>query len=267
MKYFHENRKYNDNLKISCGISKNLEFQAHYHNDIEIFCVIKGKTNIGINAEIIELSVGDTAFISGGDIHYYQKPLENYESIMLIISRELVDAEIRNELSSVIIDKSRSADIRHLMEAVLKEKNEKKDRYDLICKNYIGLIVLNILRGKDDFQNIGKLAGHGSTMKKFQDMLEFIDNNYENPLKLSDAAELMHYSTWYFSKFFKKLTGTSFIKYINQKKVTKAKQLIKENELNFTNISSLCGFENIRTFNREFKLVTGKTPKEYRQSI
>jgi len=104
-------------------------------------------------------------------------------------------------------------------------------------------------------------------MERFQNILEYIDNNYENPITLAETAELMHYSQWHFSKIFKKLTGTNFVKYINQKRIDQAKQLIKETDMNITSISVSCGFENIRTFNREFKEICGLAPKEYRRSL
>jgi len=265
MKYFHENRYYKDDFKLSCITGRNFAFQAHYHNDIEIFLVTKGTAVIGINTETIELREGDAAYIAGGDIHYYSATPDGCDSLMLIISSDLLDFEIKNELESVIVRKGVIADIKSLMQAVFRENTDKKNGYELFCKNYIGLIASGILREKERLLPVDKPAGHRISMKRFRNVLEYIDNNCENPITLEEISELMHYSRWYFSKIFKRLTGTSFIKYINQQRIDRAKQMIKETDMNITNISVACGFESIRTFNREFKAICKKTPKEYRE--
>ena len=264
MKYFHENRKYNDNnAKIQCSKNANFAFQAHYHNDIEIISVTKGTAVIGINAEIFELNAGDTAFIADGDIHYYTTEKE-YESIMLIASVDFLYFQSYPETVIIRGNNTLSKNILELMSLLHDELSEKKNGYSLFCKNYIGLISSHILREDKNLIHIRKMTGHRSTMKHFKNVLEYIDNNCENSITLENAAEFMHYSRFYFSKLFKKLTGTSFVRYVNQKRISHAKQLIKETDLTFTDISSACGFENIRTFNREFKLICGLTPKEYR---
>lgn len=50
-------------------------------------------------------------------------------------------------------------------------------------------------------------------------------------------------------------------------KIEFAKQLIREDQMNFTQISDFLGYSSIHYFSRQFKKITGMTPSEYSSSI
>ena len=50
-------------------------------------------------------------------------------------------------------------------------------------------------------------------------------------------------------------------------KIEYAKQLIRENQMNFTQISDFLGYSSIHYFSRQFKKISGMTPSEYASSI
>ena len=52
-----------------------------------------------------------------------------------------------------------------------------------------------------------------------------------------------------------------------QMKIEFAKQLIREDQMNFTQISDFLGYSSIHYFSRQFKKITGMTPSEYSSSI
>ena len=54
----------------------------------------------------------------------------------------------------------------------------------------------------------------------------------------------------------------TFSQYLNHIRINKAIDLIKQGDLTMTEISSECGFDTIRNFNRVFKQITGSTPKQ-----
>ena len=63
----------------------------------------------------------------------------------------------------------------------------------------------------------------------------------------------------------KRITGKSVVEYINEFRIAKAKDLLKEDKYNLTEISELVGFSSLRYFSRVFKSVTGESPSVYRQ--
>ena len=61
--------------------------------------------------------------------------------------------------------------------------------------------------------------------------------------------------------------GCNFKTYINQIRISEAQRLLKESDLNISEIAYSVGFSSPNNFNRVFKNLTGKNPSEYLQSI
>lgn len=68
-------------------------------------------------------------------------------------------------------------------------------------------------------------------------------------------------------KIFREAQGCGVIDYFSSMKIDAAKQLIRDNQLNFTEISDRLGYTSVHYFSRQFKKLTGMTPSEYAASI
>lgn len=68
-------------------------------------------------------------------------------------------------------------------------------------------------------------------------------------------------------KLFRIRCGCGIIEYFSQMKITRAKELIREKNMNFTQIADYLGYTSIHYFSRQFKKITGMTPSEYALSI
>lgn len=75
---------------------------------------------------------------------------------------------------------------------------------------------------------------------------------------------LSGFSKFYFSRLFKQFTDVSFYKYVNQKRIEKAAEMLTEPNISITNVALSCGFESLSSFIRMFKIVKGCTPTEFR---
>ena len=93
----------------------------------------------------------------------------------------------------------------------------------------------------------------------------YIEENMYKTIKLEELASLCNLSPGYFSKVFKKETGKTVITYINEKKIEKAKKLLKKSKEPIINISLDLGFDDCGYFIRVFKKITGITPKAFRE--
>ena len=68
-------------------------------------------------------------------------------------------------------------------------------------------------------------------------------------------------------KLFKERCGLGIIEYFSHMKINAAKEMIRTNRMNFTQISEHLGYTSIHYFSRQFKKTTGMTPTEYASSI
>lgn len=94
----------------------------------------------------------------------------------------------------------------------------------------------------------------------------YIFENYEKPITLADAANLIGMTETSFSRFFKKQTGRSFVESLNNIRLGKASRMLVDTTDSVVEISLNCGFNNLSNFNRIFKKKKGCTPGEFRNN-
>mgnify|MGYP002571982848 CR=1 FL=1 len=94
---------------------------------------------------------------------------------------------------------------------------------------------------------------------------EFIREHYHENITLESVANHVYMNPFYFSAFFKKHTNQNFKEYVNGLRLDNARKLLATTNLHLAEIAEKTGFKNIRSMNRVFKEVLGKTPSEYRK--
>jgi AraC-like DNA-binding protein/ligand-binding sensor protein len=92
----------------------------------------------------------------------------------------------------------------------------------------------------------------------------YIAGHYGDPVNLDEIARVMHVSTFYFCKMFKKATGLTFTDYLGRVRVEKAKNLLLNPHLRASEIAYSVGFQSLTHFNRIFRKITGEAPTGFR---
>jgi YesN/AraC family two-component response regulator len=96
---------------------------------------------------------------------------------------------------------------------------------------------------------------------------QFIRQNFARDLSLEEVAAEINLAPAYFSRLFSQVTGTSFINYLTEVRIRRAKELLQGTNAKIKEISETVGYSNIYYFSRVFKNKTGVTPIEYRRQI
>ena len=102
-------------------------------------------------------------------------------------------------------------------------------------------------------------------LAKINTVLNYITENYCNPISADLLADKLGMSLSKFSRFFQKSTGNSFTDFVNQIRINKACQLLMNTDQYVTNVCYEVGFNNVANFNRRFLQLKGMTPKAFRQ--
>ncbi|CAN7674959.1 response regulator [Paenibacillus sp. LjRoot56] len=96
-------------------------------------------------------------------------------------------------------------------------------------------------------------------------VVRYVEEHYAESITLNTMAEIVYLSPSYLSSLFKIKQGQSFIDFLTEKRIEKAKSLLLYSDEKIQVISDSTGFTNIRHFNRVFKTITNRTPSEFRE--
>lgn len=99
---------------------------------------------------------------------------------------------------------------------------------------------------------------------RIQAIKKYISENYSKNITLTDVGEVLYSSPYYISRIFKQETGMNLIDYINEVRITQAKELLKDPHYKVYEVAEMVGVPDSHYFSRLFKKMTGLSPKEYR---
>lgn len=99
-----------------------------------------------------------------------------------------------------------------------------------------------------------------------QPAIRYIQQNYDQDIRLDELSALCNVSSSHFSHIFNKSIGVSFVKYINQLRIERSKELLHATSLSIEEISEQCRFNSSTYFIKVFREYTNMTPKQYRDS-
>ncbi|WP_299523555.1 AraC family transcriptional regulator [Winogradskyella sp.] len=136
------------------------------------------------------------------------------------------------------------------------------------------LILLEILHGLAKSEDYTILNADGYTFEtepqdsaKIDKIFKHINNNFNDHISLEEIADKVSMTVPAFCRYFKKVTGKTFTKLVNEYRVVHATKLLSESQMSITDISYECGFNNFSHFNKVFKEFTGKSASKYRSEL
>lgn len=101
------------------------------------------------------------------------------------------------------------------------------------------------------------------TLPKKRNIKTFMENNFDKPLKIEDYAYLTGRSVSTFRRNFKSYYDRTPQKWLKEKRMDKALQLLNERDVSVTQVAYEVGYENISYFIKEFRGQVGLSPKQY----
>ena len=103
--------------------------------------------------------------------------------------------------------------------------------------------------------------------QKIDIVYKHINHNFRNHISLEEIADKVSMTVPAFCRFFKKTTGKTFTKLVNEYRVVHATKLLSESQMSITDICFECGFNNFSHFNKLFNEFTGQSASTYRNSL
>jgi AraC-like DNA-binding protein/mannose-6-phosphate isomerase-like protein (cupin superfamily) len=274
MKAFHEVRRYNDDFMVWHGAYRNMSYCAHWHDELELTYVRSGSASIHIGDRAFEAREGDLLLCAGGNIHYSdsQDPRNRLEFIVfsprLIGQRSAFADWGQAHITAAQLHEAGLAPlVPDLFDRISQELGKRPPYYQEIIKSLLNTFWYSVKRAFPvQSSSTSAQTRRHDMAQNVQRLLSHIDNHYQEPLSLEQAAQLMNFSQCHFSRLFRQYTGMNFVTYVNMVRVEKSLERLRSSSGRVVDIAYACGFNNIRTFNRVFRQVTGRSPTEFLNS-
>lgn len=95
------------------------------------------------------------------------------------------------------------------------------------------------------------------------EVVAYLQNNYNRELTLTEIADIFHVNSSYLSRKFSKEIGKGFSAYLMEMRINKALELMSERDIKIYEVAERVGILNPESFSRNFKKITGCSPREY----
>jgi AraC-like DNA-binding protein len=252
----------------------NSQIPLHLHPELEIIRILEGQLFLEINGQEILATPNDLIIISDTALHQGTTHYCTYQS--LIFSPKLFSnpinsctKQIYNLLNFKCILPKLPNNIDRLNQAtnlLFTTVQEKKEGFELVILasfyHIFGIIIEHRLYQEKPivFYKTDEI------FEKFQTVLSYIEDNYIQAISLEDLVTTTGFTSKYFCRFFRFMTGFSPVEYVNRYRIERACEKLLNSDLSVSDISLRCGFNDISYFIRVFKKYNnGLTPRQWQQ--
>lgn len=255
------------------------DYAMHFHSDYELnlVCHTSGKRMVGDSMETF--TENDLIMIGSNLPHVWKAPTSKETHVITIQFHDkifnsfLMGKRLFSPIRDMLARSQRGLDfsdetknrVKHKILALSQSAgfNTVLDFFSILYELATSQGQRTLASSTYDISSVIK----ESKSRRIAKVCSYIEEHYEQEIKLSHLAQLIGMSESAFSHFFKKRTNRNFISYLNDVRIGHATRMLFETTNSIAEIAYLCGFNNISNFNRLFKRSKGQNPSEYRASI
>lgn len=270
----------NKNFGVDIILSQIFKFgsklERHWHEHLQVFYFISGEGFLVCNKRCFNVFQGDVVIVNSRELHYLESLNDNLKFYIIRIDFpflfsdevDLCQTKYMSPLSeNLILFKNLikdDSDIVNCVKTIISEYFKKEIGYELAVKAHIYNLVVLLLRNYIyEFTTEKKSTFKISNFNRFNKVFEYIDNNYNKKICVTNLSIIAHVSDYYFCRLFKQMTGKTTIEYINEVRLKKSMELLKNRNINITEIAIQCGFNDVNYFSRLFKRKYGVSPTKF----
>lgn len=248
------------------------ETATHYHQNPEMFYVLRGNLDIKIDDKLYKMQSGDIVLINANKRHTV---IGNEE---LLGARFEIDFHLLAEYMgsmqllfwcNTVADRNHAySNLRRLLDRILTRYFEKDDKSALYLNalyfETLYVLTSNFLVKADDVRLNLEDSQDRMRIRQIQN---YVQANYQSQISLNDLADRLYLSNAYLSKYIKKNLGMTFMEYLNNVRLFHAVDELMYSDKNLTHIAYDNGFPTSASFTKAFREIYNESPSEYRKKI
>lgn len=250
----------------------------HFHNYMEIGYCYFGKGSIYLGKEENSYRDGTITVIpknfphhtkgEGPDKHKWEYMFIDAEHFLKevysdkpVYAASLID---RVQSRMFVTYREESPEIDALVRGILKEMLEKKEFYQESVKGMLLSLLLKIARlNPADSVNQQRIMDD-SRLSGILEVLDYIENHYQEEIKVGSLADICHMSETHFRRVFTEYMNASPAEYVSLVRIERACELMVKSDCRLEDIAVRTGFQTSATFIRNFKKIVGIPPHQWK---
>lgn len=246
------------------------QFEAmHFHEELELLFCLEGSIKVKTESDVWQMKKNDIIVVNSGVRHSIVT--DQGESILcrILFSHMVIENVVDHPLfliwcNSVSDWQMDFEELKMILKSIVKHcvNNPVPDLY-YQGKVYelLHCLVKNYLITGDDVRYRQKITKND---ERTQQILSYIQENYNKEITLSKLAENLYLTDAYLSRFFKKTFGVNFGEYVISVKLHYAVEDLLYSSKSITRIALDNGFSNMATFNKYFRNMYHMAPSDYK---
>ena len=251
----------------------------HWHSEIEMVYVCKGVISANCKSGTVVASPGDLVFINSNELHDYhilEAPIELY---CCTIGLPLFQGRYISSYESQFLSSNNIAvfqnhivkdeQINRYFLTMWEEGRTQEKGYEYAIKsNLYGILSLMVRYHIQSTMSNKQYLYKKRNLDSINKVIHYIEEHYQTDISLNELAALLNVNRFYFCRFFKDVTGSTPIEYLNNFRTHQAVSLMREQPgYTITQVATLVGYNDSSYFARVFKTVMGESPSVYKARI
>lgn len=258
--------KRDNSVSVKYREHENEHIGKHWHRFIEMEFLASGSGTHVINGNAYPIRRGELHILKLTDIHEFFFE-ENCGLHLVQIPASYLPKDVNSFILNCPDDMIAYFEDDELekierMFFALEDEFKKDEPYGAqIIKNIITSICLLLFRRL-------KIDGRSAARKsdsRINDIIIFLQNNFQEPLTVEGIASRFYMNSEYFSRYFKNRMGVGPKEYLTEMRMGYAEMLICRTDMKILDVCMACGYNSITTFLRDFRKKHGLTPKQMRE--
>ena len=281
--------KFNNTINISKIVTvhyyefdQNFSFKGETHDFWEMVYVDKGKVLVKSDEKELILEQEEIIFHKPNEFHAIKAHASSPDFFVVSFVcnsqamkrfnffHTTLDKTLKPILASIIYEAEKTYVIKK-NDVELTKLSLREDAPiggEQLVKTYLEQLLIMLLRQISD-KSATEIFPSKENLENdiVRTIKNYINDNVREKITLPKICNSLGYGKSYLCKVFKELSGNSICEYANDKKIEYAKRLVRDDNMNFSEISDYLSFDNPQYFSRVFKRITGMTPSEFKLSL
>ena len=254
----------------------------HYHDFCELVLVVSGRGRHVLEGESFPVAAGNVFVVQGQQVHCFRdrvdlvlinvmydpsrlplpsgllRRLPGYSALFML---EPTFRSAHQFLSRLNLSREESGVAEVLAERMEKESAEARPGHEAVLLGLLVELMVFLSRryGESEVHESRALLQMGKS-------ISVLEQRYNEPWTLEQLARFAGHSRTSLLRVFRQATGKSPIDYLIGLRIEAAKRLLRQSELGMTEIALEVGFGDSNYFARQFRLIVGRTPTDFRRS-